>query len=314
VRVAVLPDGFTVATDRGDVLAERVVVATGSFHSPRVPSVANRLSPDVTHVHSHHYRNRAQLPPGGVLVVGSGQSGVQLAEELSEAGRRVVLSVGSAGRTRRRYRGRDFFWWLAQVGQHGPRHGLGLPTVDRLPNPAARFAGNPHVSGHRGGHETNLRQFALDGMTLTGRLVDIDGTRAMFARDLRENLARADRFFEERFRGLFETYAERARLHLPPDEPVTVNYEPPELTALDLAAEGVSTVLWSSGYRPEFGWIAAPILDEFGLPRHVRGVSEQPGLYFLGLQWQHTQASATLFGPAVDGRHLVEHMRSDGAA
>jgi putative flavoprotein involved in K+ transport len=259
----------------------------------------------VTQLHSHEYRTEAALPPGGVLVVGSGQSGVQIAEELREAGRPVFLSVGSAGRVPRRYRGHDVFAWLASLLIRGPAFGVGFPTVDQLPDPRARLAGNPHLSGHRGGYETNLRRFAAEGMTLLGRIERVGGERLILAPDLPAKLAFADRFFDERFRPPIETYIERAGIEVPPDDREPVDYEPPAPEGLDLAAAGIATVLWTSGYRLDYSWIDLPIVDEMGFPRHRRGVSDVPGLFFLGLPWQHQLPSATLFGPHVDGAYLA---------
>jgi putative flavoprotein involved in K+ transport len=298
------PGRFRVETDRGAVQAEEVVVATGAFHTPCVPATAT-FAPAIHQLHAHHYRNEAQLPPGGVLVVGSGQTGVQLAEELHGAGRAVTLSVGHCGRVPRRYRGRDIFWWLRSLVVDGPRVEAELPTVDELPDPRAKFACNPHLSGHGGGHDTNLRRFAADGMRLVGRFEGADGYRARFAADLAANLAFADVFFDERFRGLIETFIVRAGIDVPPDDCVPFEREVPEVTELDLRAEGISTVLWTTGYAPDYGWLDLPVLNEFGVPRHVRGISEVPGLTFIGLLWQHNQASANFVGVAADADYLA---------
>jgi putative flavoprotein involved in K+ transport len=298
------PGGFLVETSHGAIRAQEVVVATGAFHAPRIPPTAT-FDPAIHHLHAHHYRNEGQLPPGGVLVVGSGQTGVQLAEELYATGRSVTLSVGHCGRVPRRYRGRDIFWWLRSLAIDGPPLGAGLPTVDQLPNPRAKFACNPHLSGHGGGHETNLRRLAADGVRLVGRFEGADGHRARFSPDLTVNLAFADAFFDEHFRGLIETFIERAGLDLPPDDRVPFAAEVPETTELDLRAEGISTVLWTTGYAPDYGWLDVPVLDEFGAPRHVRGITEVPGLTFIGILWQHTQASANFVGVAADAAHLA---------
>ncbi len=160
---------FRLETSRGPILARDVIVATGAFHTPRIPAAASAFAPRIHQIHAHDYRNPDSLPPGGVLLVGSGQTGVQLAEELQEAGREVTLSVGHCGRAPRRYRGRDFFWWLRGLVDRGPELGTPLPTVDTLPDPRLRFACNPHLSGHGGGHDTNLRRFAAGGIRLVGR-------------------------------------------------------------------------------------------------------------------------------------------------
>jgi len=298
------PGGFLVDTNRGAVRAEEVVVATGAFHTPRIPPTA--FDPAINQLHAHDYRNDTQLPPGGVLLVGSGQTGVQLAEELHEAGRSVTLSVGHCGRVPRRYRDRDIFWWLRSLCIDGPAIGAGLPTVQELPDPRARFACNPQLSGHGGGHETNLRRFVADGMRLVGRFQGADGHRARFAPDLAANLAFADAFFDERFRGLIERFIERAGLDLPADDrDEPVEREVPEVTELDLRAEGISTVLWTTGFAPDYGWLDLPVLDDLGVPRHERGISEVPGLTFLGLLWQHNQGSANFVGVAADADYLA---------
>jgi putative flavoprotein involved in K+ transport len=308
---AVVPQpsgGFRVETSQGDLSAASVVVATGSFHVPRIPAIGAALPADVFQLHTHEYRDAAELPPGGVLVVGSGQSGVQIAEELFVAGRPVVLSVGSAGRIPRRYRGSDVFRWLAGLAAEDPAIGVRLPSVDELPDRRLRSAGNPHLSGHDGGHDTNLRQFAADGMTLIGRIEAVQDGRLRLAGDLPDRLAAADRFFDERFRELADAYIERAGIGAPPDDRVPVTFEPPVLEELDLRRAGIGTVLWATGYGLDYGWVKAPILDEYGFPRHQRGVTDIPGLYFLGLLWQHNQASATLFGVSHDARHLAAQM------
>lgn len=301
---------FRLTTSAGPLEADDVIVATGSFQSPRIPAAAAGFSSRIAQVHSHDYRNEAQLPPGAVLLVGSGQTGVQLAEELHEAGREVYLSVGQCGRVPRRYRGRDCFAWLRALAEHGDEHGAGLPTVDQLPDPRLRFAGNPHLSGHRGGHDTNLRQMAADGIRLVGRFVGADREHATFAPDLAANLQFADTFFDVRFRPIIDTFIERAGLSAPDDDRAWPAFEPPVVTELDLARAGISTVLWTSGYARDYGWLRFPILDEAGLPRTDRGVSDVPGLTFIGLLWQHTIASANLVGVDLDAAYLASRWQA----
>ena len=301
--------GFEVETTEGTIAARNVVVATGGFHEPRIPPLGASLPARLHQLHSHEYRRPDALPPGAVLVVGTGQSGVQLAEELRDAGRHVFLSVGTAGRIPRRYRGRDFFHWMHALLTDGPRHGIRLPAVEELPDPRMRLTANPHLSGHGGGHDTNLRAYAADGsMTLIGRIQAADGERLTLADDLPAKLAFADAFFAERFQPQFDAYIERAGIDAPPDEREAVAFEPPVPRTLDLAAEGIASVLWTTGYVRDYGWIAAPIADELGFPRQRAGVSELPGLYFIGSLWQRTQASATLFGVGTDARELAAAM------
>jgi putative flavoprotein involved in K+ transport len=270
--------------------------------------VATSFDPSIRQLHSHHYRNPEGLPPGGVLLIGSGQTGVQLAEELMAAGRPVWMAVGRCGRVPRRYRDRDVFWWLRQLGTRGRTLGTPLPTAASLPGPRARFACNPQLSGHGGGHDTNLRRMAADGLHLLGRFEAAVGARARFADDLPETLRFADAFFEERFRGLCDTFAERAGEDLPEGDVEQFTFEPEVVRELDLAAEGVSTVLWTSGYRPAFDWIELeePVIDEFGLPIADGGATRRPGLSFLGTPWLVDMASANLVGIARDAEALAE--------
>ena len=305
LTAATSPHGrFRVETSRGVIHAQDVIVASGAFHVPRVPSDAG-FGPAIHQLHAHHYRNEAALPPGGVLVIGSGQTGVQLAEELHAAGR-----AGDA-------LGRSLRAGTAPLSRPGlllvDAPGRSQGSRDRrrrcrrstaLPDPRARFACNPHLSGHGGGHDTDLRRFAADGIRLVGRFEGADGDLARFAADLGANLSFADEFFDQRFKPLFEAFAERAGVDAPPDDRVPFALEVPERTSLDLAAEGISTVLWTTGYAPDYGWLDLPVVGEFGLPRHVRGISEVPGLSFIGLLWQHNQASANFGGVAADAAYL----------
>ena len=306
-RDAVDGTRFRLDTSQGPIDARSVVVAAGGFRVPHRPPVSRELPDRIDQVHAHDYRRPGDLPPGRILIVGSGQTGVQLLEELTAAGRDVVLSVGRCGRARRRYRGRDFFWWARQLRVHGAAVGVALPTTAELPHPGARLTCNPQLSGHGGGHAPNLRAYGRDGVTLVGRLEGVTGERVRFGPDLAQTLAFADRFFAERIQPDFDGYAERAGLDLPPDEPEpAVEFEPPEVRELDLAGAGISTVLWTSGYRLGLdAFIDLPIFDEQGFPRTDRGISEVPGLSFLGVPWQVNQGSGNLVGVAADAEELA---------
>jgi len=305
--------GFTLDTTGGLVEAREVVVATGSYHAPRLPELSAALPRRLVQLHSHGYRRVDQLPPGGVLIVGNGQSGVQIAEELHESGRPTYLVLGSAGWAPRRYRGRDLFRWLAEIAMRGAEIGVPFPTVDTLPDPRARLAANPQLTGRHGGHDVDLRALAASGLTLLGRPTGVAGERLGLGPGLSSTLDRAERVFDERLRPLMDRFIERAGVDAPAYERTLSSFEPPETEAIDLSAAGISTVIWATGYRPDFSWIDLPILDDMGFPRHQRGVSEAPGLYFLGLLWQQTQASATLIGPHLDAPHLL-HAMGLGAA
>jgi putative flavoprotein involved in K+ transport len=221
----------------------------------------------------------------------------------------VYLSVGSAGRAPRRYRGRDTFYWMWQMAERGEEVGVGLPTVGSLPDLRRRLAGNPHLSGHGGGHDIDLRQLGREGTTLVGRLAAVDGARIRFAPDVHDKLAFVDRSFDERLRTPIDAFIAAAGIDCPPAEPrVVTDFEPPDIERLDLVDADVGTVLWSTGYRPDLSWIEPSITDEMGFPRQVRGVSELPGLSFIGSLWQHDQTSATLFGMPRDARVLAARM------
>jgi len=234
---------------------------------------------------------------------------VQIVEELRGLGRDVFLAGGKAGRVPRRYRGRDIFWWLWALANDGAQYGTSLPTVDQLPDPRRRLAANPQLSGHRGGYDIDLRRIGRDGTTILGRLVGIDGEHVTIAPDVRANLAFADGLFEERYRGLIDRYIDAAGIDCPPAEPAaTIDYEPPIVEHLDLVKAGIGTVLWTAGYRQSLGWIEPSMTDDMGFARQSQGVSQIPGLFFIGSLWQHDQASATLFGVQRDAQVLAERM------
>ena len=299
LRPAPGTDGLRLETSHGILIAPNVVVATGPYQEPVIPALASALPTRVVQVHSRAYRNPAELPPGAVLVVGSGASGCQIVEDLLAAGRRVFLSVGRHRRFPRRYRGRDMFWWMERMGA------LDQTLEER---PEARERPNPLVTGVGGGHEIDLRRYAERGVTLLGHLEGIEGPCLRLADDLDAQLARGDEGVAV-FTRAVDAYVERAGLAAP-EEPAA-GPPPPGPTAagiraLDLDAESVTSVIWATGFRRDFGWIRLPVLDERGEPMHRRGVSSCPGLYFLGLPWLYTLKSSVLCGVGRDADHLAE--------
>jgi len=301
------------ASDGVTFTADNVVLATGPYQKPKLPPAAGMLAPHIQQLHSNEYRRPSQLPEGGALVVGSGQSGAQIAEELHGAGRDVHLAVSMCPSVPRRYRGRDVIWWLLQSFRHADEVGLHFPTVADLPTPAARFECNPHVSGKDGGHDIDLRRFARQGIHLYGRLEAVDGTGTSvhFTDDLGERLSFADRRFDEEFRPLFDGYIAAAGIDAPPDDrPPPDDFTPASVTELDLDRAGVRTVIWATGYRLDFSWVDLPVFDEWGYPRHVRGVTEFPGLYAVGLPWLFSEPSSVFAGVGADAAHVVEHIAS----
>lgn len=296
--------GFLVTTDSGRIEADDVIVATGPYHLPRLPAASAGLPAEILQLHSTHYRNPEQLPPGAVLVVGTGQSGAQIAEELQQRGRQVYLSVGSSGRAPRRYRGRDIIWWLLRVGFFDE-------TYDEAPEPKSREGGIPHVSGRGGGHTLNLHRFARDGVRLLGRVRGADGTATLrLAGDLHQNLEKADGFAAFATQAI-DGFVAQTGMDAPPaedEEPLRDGYATDPVEELDLAAAGITSVVWATGYRYDFGQIHFPVFGEHGYPVQRQGVTAVPGLYFLGLQWMHTRKSATFWGVGEDAAHVAEHL------
>ncbi len=291
--------GYRVRTNQGEFSTANVVIATGMFQAPRLPAFSRNLSPDIRQLHSSEYRNPQALPDGAVLVVGSAQSGCQIAEELYQSGRKVYLSVSGAGRIPRRYRGKDATRWSEELG-------IANRTVDQLPSPKAKFGASLHASGKDGGHSINLHQFAGDGVVLLGHIQDAQGRRIALVPDLKENLAKADNI-EADFVKLVDRYIESQGLDLPPDpQPQLADgYEADEILELDLEAAGIQSVIWATGYSFDFSLVKRPVFDEDGFPVQQRGVSEFPGLYFVGLPFLHTIKSGLLAGVGDDAAHVV---------
>jgi putative flavoprotein involved in K+ transport len=292
--------GFAVETSDGSVDARFVVAATGPFQRPIVPAVV----PDdaaVTQLHSSSYRNPHQLPDGAVLVVGAGSSGVQIADELLRAGKSVYLSVGPHDRPPRRYRGRDFVWWLGVLGkwdEETPPQGKEHVTIA--------------VSGAQGGHTVDFRDLAARGMVLLGRTTSFEGGTMRFASDLGVNIAQGDANYLSLLDEA-DAYIARNRLDLP-DEPDARTFGPlpPSVTdpilELDLAEAGVTTIIWATGFGVDYDWLRVDAFDEAGRPSHRRGVSSEPGVYFLGLPWLARRGSSFIWGVWHDASYLADHM------
>jgi putative flavoprotein involved in K+ transport len=292
--------GFTVETSAGEIEARYVVAATGAFQKPAIPAL---VPPDagVLQIHSTAYRNPAQLPPGAVLVIGAGSSGAQIADELLHSGRQVYLSVGPHDRPPRRYRGRDFVWWLGVLGKW---------------DAAAPAEGREHVtiavSGAYGGQTVDFRRLAAEGMILVGRAESFKNGAMHFASDLAANIANGDANY---LSVLDEADAFIARNCLTlPEEPEARKIGPdPEcmtrpIRELNLAEARVSTIIWATGFTSDYAWLPAGALDEKGRPKHQRGVSAEPGIYFLGLPWQSRRGSTFIWGVWHDAKHVADQI------
>lgn len=281
---------FRVRAAGGDWQADNVVVATGLFQKPKRPSGSDELSPRLTQLAASEYRNPDALPPGAVLVVGSGQSGCQITEELYQSGRHVYLCTGGAGRAPRRYRGKDIVTWLDQSGFFSR-------PVESLPSPKAKYAALPQVTGNNGGHDLNLHKFCRDGVTLLGHWQGGDGSTLSFAPDLHENLARADAA-EVQLIQRVDAYIAAAGLDAPAENLVEMRdgYAAEVITATNLQESGITSIIWTIGFSFDFSMVKLPVLAEDGYPVQQKGITSFPGLYFAGLPWLDGIRSGLLLG------------------
>ena len=296
-----LSDGlFEIQCTKGTFTANQVVVAVGGYHKPRIPRIAEKVPSHIQQIHSSEYRNPSQLPQGNVLVIGSGQSGCQIAEDLHLAGRGVHLAVGSAPRVARRYRGRDVVDWLADMGHYD------MPVELHPQKEAVRGKANHYVTGRDGGRDIDLRMRAKEGMQLHGRVADcVDGVMH-FADDLVKNLDNADQS-SENIKSMIDGYIAEKGISVPQEARYVPVWQPTGgNSSIDLHAEKVSGIVWSVGFESSFDWIDLPIFNGKGYPNHYRGVSREPGVYFLGLPWLHTWGSGRFSGVARDSAFLLE--------
>jgi putative flavoprotein involved in K+ transport len=307
-EVSAEEDGFRVKTSHGTLSADRVVLAVGGYHLPSVPRIAERLPSAVTQLHSSTYKNPSSLPDGGILVVGSGQSGAQIAEDLLLAGRDVHLCVGSAPRVARFYRGRDCVAWLEDMGHYR------MPIDEHPQGLAARKEPNHYVTGRDGGRDIDLRAHAAAGMSLHGRLLACDSGSMSFADDLQKNLDAADAT-AERIKDLIDRWIAKQGLDAPVEARYKPVWQPPGSGAetIGLAEAGIRTVIWSTGFRSDWSWVKLPAFDGSGYPTHHRGVTSVDGLYLLGLPWLHTWGSGRFAGIARDAAFIGEHIAERAA-
>lgn len=298
-------EGFSVDTSDGPMEALNVVCATGPFQKPSVPPIVPQDAA-VLQIHSTGYRNPGALPEGGVLVVGGGSSGTQIAAELHKAGRDVYLSIGPHDRLPRRYRDRDNVWWLGV---------LGIWNMD-TPAPGTEHV-TIAVSGAHGGHTIDFRRMGNDGITLLGMTAGYADGVLSIADDLNANLDRGDAYYLSLLDDA-DAFATSNALDLPleptaRDIPANPDCITTPIREIDLAAKGISTIIWATGFRFDYGWLNADTLDEAGRPIHQRGVSKVPGLYFVGLPWQSRRGSSFIWGAWHDAKFVVDQIAIQNA-
>jgi putative flavoprotein involved in K+ transport len=305
---------FAVVVQAGErpdahVLSRAVVVACGCQHTPKIPSFSTHLAEEITQLHTAAYRRPSDLPPGAVVVVGSGQSGCQVVEDLLDGGRKVYLCTSKVGRAPRRYRGRDMFEWLTEM------HFFDV-TYESLEDKSIAQSVQPQVSGGgRYGHSVSLQYLASKGAIILGRLLDIRGGSLILGNDAVENVRYADEF-SRRMKESVDVYIRSTGRDLPPLEEDLADAPDPQaacaypLTSLSLGEAGVSTVIYASGFSGDFSWINLPILDNRGQPAHYRGISPVPGLYFLGFPWLSSRKSGIILGIEEDAQRISEAIAS----
>ncbi len=297
---------MTLDTSRGVIEVKNVIIATGPFQAPKIPSLSRDLPSEMFQIHARDYRNPSQLPQGAVLVVGSGASGTQIAEELHRRGRKVFLAVGRFHKTPRRYRGRDFYWWFDKLGYwHTPLTAM-PPESKNL-----RFV----VTAIDGGHDVDLRQYAAHGIMLAGRLKNADQQQVEFHDDLDKTLTEGDAWYAK-FKSQMDDYANQHEPTLPvePVLPSPKRFGSNKLIGilkLNLRDEGISSVVWASGYSCDFSWIKLPIVDGNGDPIHERGVTSRRGLYFLGLRRTYSIGSALVAGAVNDAAYIADQVAAN---
>jgi putative flavoprotein involved in K+ transport len=296
--------GYLVTTPDQQLFARAVVIAGGGQRVPVVPPLAARLPAEIHQCDAGRYRNPAALPPGGVLVVGSGQSGAQIADELAAAGRDVLLATSRVARVPRRYRGRDVHEWSVELGLYDQ-------AAEAVADPAEFREPHPTLSGARGGHTLALQQLARDGVRLLGGLAGADDAKLAFAANLAENIRYADQRATA-FRRAVDSFVTDAGITAaPPDtdpaeQPLPEAPDPP--LVLDMRAEGITSVVWCTGFGPDTGWVHVPVLRADGLPVHRRGITASPGVYVAGYPWLSTRGSGILYGVAADAARIAQHI------
>lgn len=299
-------DGYVLRVGDEELRARSVVLASGGLSRPRIPAMSNDFPSDITVLTAGSYRNPDALPAGAVVVIGSGQSGCQIAEDLLEAGRRVYLCASRVARTPRVYRGHDTLIWMRDLGRLDIK-------LDELQDPRMEFATQPQVSGTDGGHTVSLQSLARDGATLLGRALGVEGHVLKLGGELQECIDFADEKSDE-LKSAIDEFIEHNSIDAPPSEIDPGEPELPDLNgsdqleSLDMRKAGVSTIIWCTGYDADWSWVKVDVFNEDGHPKHLAGITDSPGLYFLGLPWLSKRKSGILHGIGEDATRIVDHI------
>lgn len=293
---------FSIDTSIGTFTANKVIIATGAYHIPNILPMSKNFSDDIFQIHSDVYKNPNQLPEGTTLVVGSGQSGAQIAEDLHLAGRKVYLSVGSAPRAPRRYRGKDAVEWLENMGYYNQ-------PIDSHPDPEeARHKTNHYLTGRDGGRDIDLRKLATEGVILRGQLNKVEESLLHFNEDLEYNLDQADKTYNRILKNI-DDYIEINNIDAPSGQFYKPMWQPtPEnKQTVHYKKENITSVIWCTGYKVDFKWVKFPaVFNQRGYPIYDRGVTEETGLYFIGLPWLHTWGSGRFSHVGQDAQYISD--------
>ena len=295
--------GFTLTTPERKLRAKTVVIATGGYQRAHRPANSDQIPAGITQRLAEEYGNPGAIPPGAVLIVGSGQTGCQIAEELRKTGRTVFLSCGRAPWAPRRFGGHDLVWWTVETGWWSR-------TPADLASPAARLLSNPLTTGHGGGRDMHLRTLHADGVELVGRYLGAEDGKVHFADDVAQTVEAGDNLsqvFRKRVVAVCEASGLPVPWEMPP--PMQVRCR----TELDIQKEGITTVIWTAGYRPDYGWVHFPVFDDMGFPVQVDGRSSVPGLYFMGVHFQRKAQSAVLYGVGEDAEIVARDIAESRA-
>ncbi|MBY8980687.1 MAG: NAD(P)-binding domain-containing protein [Candidatus Lokiarchaeota archaeon] len=297
---------WVVKTSNGDYIAQNVVIATGFFQTPKKLDIMESINPAILQLHSSEYKNVKSVKEGNVLVVGSGQSGMQIAEELYKSGKKLFLAIGNTKRIPRSYRGKDLTNWMIKLKMFDK-------TVDELDDLSERLVGNAHVSGANGGHTVNLHKYAKDGVILLAKINRTNDFKVYLDKNLHQLLTNADSL-EKTLLPAIDKIIEKDNLDAPEEdlEVLDDGFKQEIVEELDLKESNINTIIWATGYARDYSFIKTDkkIIDKMGFPIQKRGVTEEDGLFFIGTVWLYKTASSLLYGVGEDAEHLVKQLKN----